>query len=137
MIDLERLPESLRTMSWDGSVHPETVGEGALHDRANCQVFVYEVLRFFGRRVPRLSAAEFWVDDKHTQGVEQPEPLDVLLFAGTTDPSNAHFGVYLGQESVLHLCQELGHPIVWKMSEFSRRERYSVLVGIKRARALV
>ncbi|GAA3782279.1 hypothetical protein [Streptomyces chiangmaiensis] len=33
---------------------------------------------------------------------------------------------------MLHLCAEVGRPAVWEPAEFAARERYRVLVGVKR-----
>jgi hypothetical protein len=54
-----------------------------------------------------------------------------LLFNGTSDPWGAHVGVSIGEDQIVHLCAEIGRPVVWSMGEFATRDRYRVLVGIK------
>ncbi|ANS69720.1 hypothetical protein SLINC_7496 [Streptomyces lincolnensis] len=38
----------------------------------------------------------------------------------------------MNEGRVLHLCAEIGRPVVWEMTEFVKRQRYRVLIGIKR-----
>jgi hypothetical protein len=67
--------------------------------------------------------------------VPAARPLDLMLFNATADPYGAHVGVRVGEGRVLHLCAEVGRPAVWESAEFAARERYRVLVGIKRVNA--
>ena len=62
------------------------------------------------------------------------EVLDLVLFNRSEDPYGAHVGLWTG-EAVAHLCEEVGHPVVWHQSEFDARERYAVRVGFKRPAA--
>jgi hypothetical protein len=100
---------------------------------ANCQLYAYAVLRHFGLRVPPLRSSELWTDRTVTCVVPTPAPMDLLLFAPTADPHGAHVGVWLAPDRVLHLCREVGRPAVWSFADFRARERYRVLVGVKRA----
>ena len=68
--------------------------------------------------------------------MSEPEPLDLVLFAGSPDPWGAHVGVSLGGAEVLHLCKEVGVPVVWEFEDFAERERYRSLIGFKRVRTL-
>ena len=49
--------------------------------------------------------------------VSGPEPLDLVLFAASPDPWGADVGVYLGGADVLHLCKEVGFPVVWDLKD--------------------
>ena len=60
------------------------------------------------------------------------EPLDLLLFNATNDAYGAHVGVWVDEGRVMHLCAETGRPAVWELTEFATRERYRVLIGIRR-----
>jgi hypothetical protein len=99
---------------------------------ANCQLFAYEVLRHFGWAPPAQRSSDLWADTRATVRVSVAQPLDLLLFNATDDAYGAHVGVCVNGGRVLHLCAEAGHPAVWDMTEFAARERYRVLVGIKR-----
>jgi len=99
---------------------------------ANCQLFAYEVLRHFGLVPPALRSSELWTDTRDTLRVPAAQPLDLLLFNATDDAYGAHVGVWVGGGTVLHLCAEMGRPAVWDLAEFAARERYRVLIGIKR-----
>ncbi|MGP4045144.1 hydrolase [Streptomyces sp. 2A115] len=132
---LNQLPVVLRTVPYVGGRFP---GSPAVARRvglaagANCQLFAYEVLRHFGLAAPALRSSDLWTDTRATLRVSSAQPLDLLLFNATDDAYGAHVGVWAGEERVLHLCAEVGRPAVWEMTEFAARERYRVLVGIKR-----
>ncbi|MFJ9380223.1 hydrolase [Streptomyces sp. NPDC101455] len=132
---LDQLPASVWTVPYVGSRFP---GSRAVAERpglvlgANCQLFAYEVLRHFDLEPPVLRSRELWADTRATLRVSLARPLDLLLFNATDDAYGAHIGVWVDEEQVLHLCAETGRPAVWETAEFTARERYRVLVGIKR-----
>ncbi|WP_069884287.1 hydrolase [Streptomyces luteocolor] len=132
---LSRLPDRFWTVRYDGSRFP---GAATVTDRpglaagANCQLFAYEVLRHFGLAPEPLRSSDLWNDTRSTTRVTAPEPLDLLLFNASEDAYGAHVGVWADDDAVLHLCAEVGQPTVWTLSDFAERERYRVLVGIKR-----
>lgn len=101
---------------------------------ANCQLFAYAVLAHFGRQVPAVRSSELWTDPS-TVRVDVPEPLDLVLVNATGDAWGAHVGVWAGPDRVLHLCAEVGSPVVWRRAEFAARERYRTVVGFVRGRA--
>nr|WP_236652000.1 hydrolase [Streptacidiphilus neutrinimicus] len=113
---------------------PAVTARPGLADGANCQLYAYAVLAHFGLRLPPLRSAELWTDRTATREVPAPEPLDLLLFAPTGDPYGAHLGVWLGPDRVLHLSREVGHPALWPLAAFRARDRYRVLLGLKRVR---
>jgi hypothetical protein len=135
----ERLPASFRTVPYVGARHPgaRAVAErpGLAHG-ANCQLFAYGVLEHFGVRAPALRSSELWADTRSGVRVTTARPLDLLLFNRTGEAFGAHVGVCVGAGpggvEVLHLCAEVGRPAVWRLADFAARERYRVLVGIKR-----
>lgn len=99
---------------------------------ANCQYYAYEVLRHFGLDPPPLRSSELWADTIATVRVSEPECLDLVLFNATGDAWGAHVGVHVADDQVLHLCVEIGHPIVWPYEAFQTRTRYRTLIGAKR-----
>ena len=100
---------------------------------SNCQRYAYAVLAQFGRHIPPLRSAELWADLGYTETVEAPEPLDVVLYAPTAEPFGAHAGIWLGDGQILHLCEEVGTPVVWSQDDFDARDSYRTRIGFKRA----
>ncbi|MFD9795554.1 hydrolase [Streptomyces sp. NPDC059070] len=130
-----QLPPALWAVPYVGSRFP---GSSAVADfpglekGANCQLYAYEVLRHFGLTPPALRSSDLWADTRATSRVPVARPLDLVLFNATDDAYGAHVGVCVDEGRVLHLCAEVGRPAVWEMREFSARERYRVVIGIKR-----
>jgi hypothetical protein len=131
----DRLPPAYWTVPYAGSRFPgspSVTARPGLETGANCQLFAYAVLGRFGLAAPPLRSSELWDDTRDTLRVPVAEPLDLLLFNGTDDAYGAHVGVGAGGDRVLHLCAEVGRPAVWTMRDFAARDRYRVLVGVKR-----
>ncbi|MFF4901795.1 hydrolase [Streptomyces sp. NPDC001068] len=132
---LHQLPPAFWTVPYVGSRFPgspEVADRPGLAEGANCQLFAYEVLRHFDLAPPDVRSGELWADTRATARVSVARPLDLLLFNATDDAYGAHVGVSVKEGRVLHLCAEIGRPVVWEMTEFAKRERYRVLIGIKR-----
>jgi hypothetical protein len=135
---LRDLPSAFWSVPYVGSRFPGSPAVAArpgLAAGANCQLFAYEVLRHFGLTPPALRSSDLWTDTRATVRVPAARPLDLMLFNATADPYGAHVGVRVDEGRVLHLCAEVGRPAVWEPAEFAARERYRVLVGIKRVNA--
>ncbi|MET7511077.1 hydrolase [Streptomyces albidoflavus] len=133
---LAGLPAALWTVPYAGARYPGSPVATAHPDLtlgANCQLYAYEVLRHFGHPLPPLRSAELWTDRAATRQVSEPAPLDLLLYSPDGTAYGAHVGVWTGEDSVLHLCREVGRPAVWHPDDFAARPRYRRLVGIKRA----
>ncbi|MFJ5708731.1 hydrolase [Streptomyces sp. NPDC093105] len=132
---VSRLPAGFWTVRYDGSRFPGAAVAAArpgLAAGANCQLFAYEVLRHFGLTPPELRSSELWEDAESTVRVPAARPLDLLLYNATDDAYGAHVGVDAGDGGILHLCAEVGRPVVWRPEDFAARERYRVLLGVKR-----
>lgn len=108
-------------------------GTADLRGGANCQLFAYTVLAHFGLHVPPLRSSNLWEDTTATKVVTDLEPFDLLFFNRTDDSFGAHIAVYLAPGEILHLCKEIGRPIVWSEADFAARPNYQVFVGAKRA----
>ncbi|MGY5127103.1 cell wall hydrolase [Streptomyces nigrescens] len=159
-VAFRQLPEALRNVTYSGARHPGATtpecpsytGGGAagaprptapgpfadLAGGANCQRYAYAVLRHFGLLIPPLRSAELWADEAATRRVDRPQPLDLVLFDGGPADGRppgygAHVGVHLGSDQVLHLCREVGRPVVWRYADFAARPRYGRFLGVKRA----
>lgn len=158
-VAFRHLPAALRNVTYSGARHPgaatpecPSYGPDGTVDAtcpaadafaelargANCQRYAYAVLRHFGLLVPPLRSAELWADEEATRRVRRPQPLDLVLFDGGPVEGRpagygAHVGVHLGPDQVLHLCREVGRPVVWRYPDFAARARYARLLGAKRA----
>lgn len=137
--DLGFLPPHLRGVPYVYARHPGATAPGDVAAGANCQVYAYAVLAHFGRHVPPLHSSELWADRAATELTDVAAPLDLLLFDGGPRPGveegyAAHVGVHLGPDRVLHLCREVGVPVVWTYADFAARPRYARLLGIKRVK---
>lgn len=136
---LSQLPAHYWKVPYRGARRPGSAAVAArpgLADGANCQLFAYEVVARFGLAVPPLRSSDLWADREATAVVTtRPGPLDLVLYNATPDPYGAHVGVWTGDGSVLHLCREVGLPVVWTPADFASRERYRHLIGAKRVTA--
>jgi hypothetical protein len=129
---LAELPDWYWDVPYDGSCAPGVTDLADLRHGANCQVWAYGVLAWFGLEVPMLRSDELWNDVSATRRVDIPEPLDLVLYNHVDDPFGAHVGLWTGA-GVAHLCREVGRPVVWSESEIMSRPRYATRIGIKRA----
>jgi hypothetical protein len=127
---IAQLPEVFRTVPYSAARFPGAATD--IRGGANCQLYAYAVVEHFGLAVPPVRSSELWTDTDATQRVSTPQPLDLVLFNHIPDAYGAHVGVWVGDDQVLHLCAEVGRPVVWSMAEFAARERYRVVIGIKR-----
>ncbi|MDI3421180.1 hydrolase [Streptomyces luteolus] len=132
---LGRLPDPYWNVPYRGARFPgsaDVTARPGLALGANCQLFAYAVLGHFGLTAPPLRSSELWQDTAATVHVPVPRPLDLVLFNADEDSYGAHVGVWAGDDAVLHLCAELGRPVVWSLADFAERDPYRVLLGAKR-----
>jgi hypothetical protein len=73
-------------------------------DGSNCQRFAYGVLALFGLACPPLWSSELWDDRAATAVVQDPEPLDLMLYNKTADPFSAHVAVWMAPGGPAALC---------------------------------
>lgn len=129
---LRDLPPGFWDVPWDGDRYPGAVPRGELALGADDNLFAYELLAHFGKRVPDLRSAELWLDTDWTRVVLEPQPLDLVLFHDRQQAYGAHCGVVCSATEVVHLCKEEGRPAVWTLEQFAATPRYGHLVGYKR-----
>ena len=136
MADADPVLSSLPPWVWDvpyaGASFPGGVPRSSWRHGANCQLFAYEVLALHGWEIGDLRSDDLWADTHWTERVPSAEPLDIVLLQKDLEPYGAHVGLVVGAERVLHLCKEVGRPIVWDWDQFTGRPRYSVTIGFKR-----
>ena len=124
------IPSRFRSVHYVGRKYPgNAIG---LREGANCQHFVYELLRHYGYKIPDFRSSQLWEDRKHTRQVRAMRPLDLLLFNPNRKSWGTHFAICVGPDRFLHLCREIGRPVVWTKAQFHKRARYHILIGIKR-----
>jgi len=132
MIEID-IPARFWTVSYDGAQAPDA--DNDLARGANCQRFAYALLAEAGLRIPPFRSSELWEDENYTWKPTMFEPLDLILFNRTADPWGAHVAVIIGNGRAIHLCKAEGVPRIWSIEEFLARDRYRVLVGVKRVRS--
>lgn len=126
------IPEYFLNVIYNASNYPGAASTNGLIGGANCQVFAYELLRYFGKTVPDLRSSNLWEDSQYTYVVTELQPLDLLIWNHTSQPWGAHMGVYVGEGSAIHLCKEIGLPVIWKLERFLEEKQYAVFIGAKR-----
>lgn len=125
-------PSDIANVPFVLSAGPGATSPASWLKGSNCQRFAYGVLALFDLSCPPLRSSNLWEENEFTSVVNKPEPLDLVLFNSSSEPYGAHIGIYMAPNEVLHLCQEVGWPTVWTFEDFSKRLRYSTVVGIKK-----
>ncbi len=133
---LAGLPSTFFEVGYRAEMVPGHEPHLGLAGGSNCQRFAYAVLAQSGRDLPSFWSDELWRDDVYTYVVADAKPLDLVLYAPSSDPYAAHVGIVVGKTSVLHLCEEIGRPVVWDFADFAARQRYRTRIGFKRVRTL-
>jgi hypothetical protein len=113
--------------------YPGAPNVASIEGGANCQLYAYAVLAHFDVHVPPLRSSELWSDPRLVTAVDHEEPLDLVFFNATLDSYGAHIAVLVGDNALLHLCNEVGHAVVWTGADFAARDRYRVRLGARRA----
>jgi hypothetical protein len=111
----------------DEDLLPDDVGVPAVLSQFAQHVEVHPALHQAKQSGPRGRAA--------TAVVRDPEPLDLMLYNRTADPFSAHVAVWMAPGEILHLCHEIGVPVIWPPAMFAARPRYATLIGLKRVTA--
>jgi hypothetical protein len=125
-------PEDIGDVPYIHSAGPMAVSPASWLEGSNCQRFAYAVIALFDLKCPPLQSSNLWEEDELTTVVNEPEPLDLVLFNSSDEPFGAHIGLYMASDEIFHLSREVGKPAVWSFEEFAMRWRYSKIVGIKR-----
>lgn len=126
------IPLSFFNSYYDGSKYPGSPKCRGIQKGANCQYFAYELLRYFGLKIPDFRSSNLWEDTSTTKKVQRLQPLDILLFNTVNKSYGAHVGIYLGNDKVIHLSKGVGYPTVWDIKDFKKRDKYKVCIGAKR-----
>jgi lipoprotein Spr len=128
------VPPHFFTVSYNGDCYPGAPGVSGIAEGANCQQFAYELLRYFGKRIPAFRSSDLWEDQEATFGVTSLEPLDLLLYNSTPRAWGAHVAVFLGEAQIIHLAKDLVRPVIWTHEQFLNTPKYRYFIGAKRVR---
>lgn len=127
------IPDKFLKIPYNARRYPGKKGAINALQGANCQLFVYESLRFSGFDVPfDYRSSELWGDKEFTKCVDTLKPYDIVFFNRSCNPYGAHLGIYIGSNKVIHLSKIVGYPAVWDMEEFKKHDRYKCFIGAKR-----
>lgn len=127
-----KIPDHFFSIKYKDKHYPGAKGAYTLKDGANCQVFAYEILRFFGKEIPDFRSSELFEDTVHTKKVDVFEPLDILMWNKDNSAWGAHVGLFIGDNSVIHLSKENTYPEICRLEDFTQKEAYHVFIGAKR-----
>ncbi|HEY5304677.1 MAG TPA: hypothetical protein VIJ86_11580 [Acidimicrobiales bacterium] len=125
-------PENIENVPYNTSAGPMADSPSSWLEGSNCQRFAYGVMALFDLWCPPLRSSNLWKEEELTIVVNEPKPLDLILFNSSGKSFGAHIGIFMTSGEILHLSQEVGKPAVWSFEEFATRPRYSTIVGIKR-----
>jgi len=101
---------------------------------ANCQLFAYSLLAHFGYHIPPLRSSDLWEDQEFTETVNGSafKPFDIMLYHKKPEAWGAHVGLFIGNNTVLHLSQEIAKPEKREHHRFKELDRYKFFIGAKR-----
>jgi hypothetical protein len=131
----ELLPPSFAGVPYVAGRCPGAPNVTSIEGGANCQLYSYAVLAHFDVDVPPLRSSALWSDPRLVMSGDREQPLDLVFYNATWDSFGAHIAVLVGEDALLHLCKEVGHPVVWTEADFAARDRYRVRLGARRATA--
>lgn len=121
------------TVPYLGEQQPKASRLEPIESGANCQRYAYAVLGLFGISVPPHRSSELWEDPSFLHpGRGAARPLDLVLFNQERGAWGAHVALYMADNQLLHLCAEIGRPVVWGWEDFATRARYASVVGLVR-----
>lgn len=130
------IPTNFLIVKYNGKAYPGSKHADGFKNGANCQHFIYEIYRYNKLVIPNFRSSEIWDDTVHTVRVNKLQPLDILLFNNTEKSWGAHFGLYLGDNKILHLSKAIGYPVIWDFKKFAKLKKYKIYLGAKRLKAL-
>ncbi len=126
------IPSSFFDVKYNGKRIPGVGNAADLNLGANCQLYVYQLLRYFGISIPDFRSSELWADQEYTQVVTELEPFDIVMYHNNIQAYGAHVGLYIGSGEVLHLSLENGSPRVERHSDLVQQPKYRYFIGAKR-----
>ena len=132
---LLNIPSSFWNIPYDATQYPGSPVKKDISQGANCQRFVYELLRHFGKPLPPFRSRELWEDRTYTLNVSgEWKPLDLFLWNNKPEAYGAHVGLYMGGNQVIHLSKRVGFPEIRETEYFSDLPAYRFFIGAKRVK---
>ncbi|MBI2315125.1 C40 family peptidase [Candidatus Daviesbacteria bacterium] len=120
-------------IKYNAKQFPGNTNRKGLKFGANCQYFVFELLKHFGVKVKKtFRSSELWEDVVETKKVKRLALFDIVFFNSTEKAYGAHLGVYLEKNKVIHLSRKVGYPTIWDIKEFFKYKEYKYYLGAKR-----
>lgn len=132
MEESPKIPDYFFEVNYNGAHYPGSAQTRGLEGGANCQVFIYEVLRYLGFEMPDLRSSELWADLEYSRKVEELQVLDILFWHDEPKAWGAHVGLYWGEGKALHLAKSPGYPVIWSLEKFKEMDKYRFWIGAKR-----
>ena len=131
-----QIPKKFFHVSYVAARIPGVNNASDINAGANCQLFAYEILRYFGHTIPDFRSSDLWEDDTCTITVDEFLPLDLMLYHRKPESYGAHVGLYLGNGKVIHLAQSMGKPEIIDHADFALQDKYACFIGAKRLSSL-
>ena len=132
MTPVFKIPRRFIDVQYDSLRIPGVKNQSDLTLGANCQVYAYELLQYFGKSPLLFRSSELWADCEYSKEVEEYKILDLMLYNKTPKSYEAHVGVYVGDGMVLHLSKEEAYPVIQKHEDLLLKEKYTFFIGAKR-----
>ncbi len=129
------IPNHFLNVPYSAECYPGAEGFSKLEKGANCQLFAYEIIRYYGGVIPDFRSSELWEDSEYTEFVNTYDLLDLLLFNSVDDSWGAHLGLYIGENKIMHLSREEGFAKIWSIDDFHNFDRYRIHIGAKRLKS--
>lgn len=101
-----------------------------IKNKANCQLFVYEIIRANSLKIPDFRSSDLWEDTKFTRKVRKLKPVDIVLFNNKNTAYGSHIGLCVGTNKIIHLSKSVGYPTIWKFKDLLKKYKY--FIGVKR-----
>jgi hypothetical protein len=115
-------------VQYNGAAHPLAQIEG-LTRGANCERFVFELLKHFCYEVGPMRSSELWEDRLFTRRVPKRRPLDILMFKPHAGCLGSSSRIYLGSGPAIHLSKSVGEPAIWEVEDFSSLKPVGCCLG--------
>ena len=90
-----KIPQQFLDIPYNSSIYPGSKDSTNLEKGANCQVYAYTILRYFGYSIPDFRSSELWEDYEYSEQVYDLEPFDILFWNKTRNSYGAHIGIYI------------------------------------------
>ncbi len=130
------VPKKFLQITYNPAAKPQSNYSKDLIDGANCQIFVYSILRFYKHEIPDLRSSQLWDDELFTHKVNEYQDFDILLYNDKDNAWGAHLALFIGNNKVIHLSKAVGKPEIIDYEKLRERKTYQYLLGAKRLKKM-